>query len=290
MPKSRHRKKEYQPLYLVTGRWLERTAARFGRAASHFWHDLTLERGSRYYRALAVFCVLCLVLGTGVGIAWRSSAVRLAVERYRAVFLGEGDAPPVTPPDTTTEPTPPEGEPVEPSGSGSGGAGGPGQGEGAGEPTAPAEPSTPTEPSQPVAPPAAPKPDLHTVVRPVTGPTILAFGWQYSTTLADWRYHDGVDIQAAEGTTVRAILGGSVTEVDDSFDLGLYCVIDSGGGVETVYGSLKTCAAQVGQQVKQGAVIGSVGVSATAEAASGPHLHLELWDAGEAVDPEQYWQ
>lgn len=283
MPKSRHRKKEYQPLYLVTGRWLERTAARFGQSVSRFWHDLTLERGSRYYRALAVFCVLCLLAGAGAGIAWQSNAVRFAVERYRAVFLGEGSGSGVTPPDTTTEPTPPQTEPAKPSGTG-------GEGTSESPATDPAEPAGPAEPSEPAAPAAAPKPDLNTLTRPVAGPSILAFGWQYSTTLADWRFHEGVDIQAAEGATVRAVLAGKVIKVDDSFNLGLYCVVDNGGGVKTVYGSLKTCAVQAGQQIKQGAAVGSVGMSAAAEAAAGPHLHLEVWDGEQALNPEEYWK
>ncbi len=277
MPKSRHRKKEYEPLYLTTGRWLERTAARFGQAVSRFWHDLTLERGAKYYRALAAFCVLCLVLGAGAGVVWRSGTVRLAVERYRAVFLGEGPAGEVTPPDTTTEPTPEQpGEPEQPEPDKPGGSG--------------AEVQPAGDAGEPAEPAAAQKPDLTTLARPVTGPTILPFGWQYSTTMGDWRFHSGVDIQAAEGTPVRAVLPGKVTKVDDSFELGLYCTIDNGGGVKTVYGSLKTCAVQAGQQVKQGDTIGSAGTSAVTEAALGPHVHLEIRDAEQALAAEDYWK
>jgi murein DD-endopeptidase MepM/ murein hydrolase activator NlpD len=118
---------------------------------------------------------------------------------------------------------------------------------------------------------------------------IVSFGWNYSSTLADWRFHPGVDLQAAEGAAVRAALGGLVTKVDDSFERGVHCVIDHGGGIVTVYGSLKTCAVQAGQSVSRGQIIGTVGNSCPAEVALGPHLHFELLDGTQAIDPSSYW-
>jgi murein DD-endopeptidase MepM/ murein hydrolase activator NlpD len=134
------------------------------------------------------------------------------------------------------------------------------------------------------------KPDLTAMVRPVTGPVLLGYGWQFSTTMNDWRYHAAVDLQVAEGTAVRAALAGKVTSVGDSFELGLYMVIDHGGGIKTVYGSLKSASVKVGQTVAKGQEIGKAGVSAEAESSSGPHLHFELLDGQEQVDPTPYLQ
>jgi|GEM_PF-2455833 len=298
MPKSRTtRKQEYQPLSRQTGRWLAASWTRAGAAISRFWGDLTLARGMRYYRALAIFCVICLVTGVAASAVWRSTAMRDAVTRYRAVFLGDTgiggrpNIPGVDGPGTA--------DPVE---TASGG-----------DPVTPAEPAKPTtgdqppvadpdpvkpaqgttppaeQPAGPSVPPARPRPDLSTMGRPVTGPVITEFGWQFSATMADWRFHPGVDLQAADNTTVRAALAGNVLRVDDSYDLGIHCVIDHGGGVHTVYGSLKTCSVQAGQAVTKGQAIGTVGTSAATGGTLGPHLHFELQDGGEAQDPVPYW-
>jgi len=119
---------------------------------------------------------------------------------------------------------------------------------------------------------------------------ILDFGWQYSDTLADWRFHPGVDLQAPEGTAVRAALAGKVTEVAEGFEYGLAVRIDHGGGVYTVYGQLGEAAVKVGQSVTKGQTLGAVGAPAGVELDSGAHLHFELIDGEDALDPKEYWQ
>ena len=63
--------------------------------------------------------------------------------------------------------------------------------------------------------------------------------------------------------------------------------ITHSGGWVSRYACLGTLEmADPGETVKQGATIGSVGTSALAEAADGPHLHFELLKDGKPQTPE----
>jgi len=286
MPRKRRRNKT-QPLYIVVARALERGWARAAGAAAGFWHDLTQARGSRYFRALAVFCVLCMLLGAGASLAWRTAAVQSAVTRYRAVFLGTGGGSPGESPALV-----PSGQ-ATPAG---GGSAAPPGGQSTTPPGGSAEPAgsggSPAGPSIPAGSPGEPEvagPDLNTLTRPLAGALLVDFGWQYSTTLEDWRFHPGVDIQAAEGTGVRAALAGKVVHVLETFEYGLTVRIDHGAGYATVYGQLKSSSVKAGDVVSQGAQIGIVGSPAGIELEDGPHLHFELLSGQEALNPQDYW-
>lgn len=64
---------------------------------------------------------------------------------------------------------------------------------------------------------------------------------------------------------------------------GNYCIIDHGGGYQTLYGHATKITVQVGQKVKTGDVIGTVGTTGDS---TGPHLHFEVRIDGERVDPQ----
>ena len=130
------------------------------------------------------------------------------------------------------------------------------------------------------------------VVEPLEGEVLTAFSVDrlvYSQTLGDWRTHDGVDISAEEGTDVLAASGGTVRSVSDDPLMGTTVVLDHGDGYQTTYASLQAGAAvEVGDSVTAGQVIGTVGTTAAAESAQGPHLHFSVAHDGDAVDPEAY--
>ncbi len=82
--------------------------------------------------------------------------------------------------------------------------------------------------------------------------------------------HLGVDIAAPTGTPVKAAAAGRVTlAADDLFYTGGTVVIDHGQGVTTIYSHMSQVLAAVGDEVAQGAVIGSVGATGRV---TGPHL------------------
>jgi murein DD-endopeptidase MepM/ murein hydrolase activator NlpD len=106
--------------------------------------------------------------------------------------------------------------------------------------------------------------------------------------------HQGQDVTAAEGTPLASVHSGTVRFVDyQSGGAGYYVVIhDSGGKYEFAYMHLKRGSVRVkpGQRVRAGQRIGRVGHTG---AASGPHLHFEMWigpwqTGGHPIDPLEY--
>lgn len=128
-------------------------------------------------------------------------------------------------------------------------------------------------------------------VYPVVGEIIKKFSdseLQYSVTFNDMRLHKGIDIKADEGTSVKSAGDGKVIEVTNDPQLG-YCVkIDHGNGMVAVYAGLsKSVAVKAEEAVKSGTNLGPLG-SVNNECLDAPHLHLEFYKDGEAVDPLEY--
>ncbi|RQS75550.1 M23 family peptidase [Burkholderia sp. Bp8963] len=98
-------------------------------------------------------------------------------------------------------------------------------------------------------------------------------------------FHTGVDLAAPTGTRVDAAADGTVAFVGtDPGGYGRYVIIDHADGYSTYYAHLSAFAhgLKVGEPVRQGERIGSVGMTG---AATGPHLHFEVRIADQPVDP-----
>jgi murein DD-endopeptidase MepM/ murein hydrolase activator NlpD len=93
-------------------------------------------------------------------------------------------------------------------------------------------------------------------------------------------YHDAIDIGAPEGSEVVAAAAGTVIYAgwklagSDGYGGGLVVWISHGGKLYTTYNHLSSEIVKVGQIVKAGQRIGSVGMTGNA---TGPHLHFEVW-------------
>jgi len=97
------------------------------------------------------------------------------------------------------------------------------------------------------------------------------------------RFHNGIDIAAADGATINAPADGTVTRYELALEgYGNMLEIDHGGGYVTRYGQLKSASVSVGDKVSAGQKIAEVGSSGRA---TGPHLHVEVYKDGETVDP-----
>ena len=96
--------------------------------------------------------------------------------------------------------------------------------------------------------------------------------------------HEGIDIASPKGTPVRAAAAGDVVEIGRRGPYGRMVRIHHADRMETAYAHLSRFAnrLKVGQQVKQGDVIGYVGSSGRS---SGPHLHYEVRRNGKPTDP-----
>lgn len=86
------------------------------------------------------------------------------------------------------------------------------------------------------------------------------------------------------GDPVVAAAAGKVSRVDNEGNVsyGRWIEIDHGGGYRTRYAHLNSQAVSVGQTVKRGQKIGTVGSTG---GSSGPHLHYELRLNGTAIKP-----
>ena len=129
-------------------------------------------------------------------------------------------------------------------------------------------------------------------VMPVNGEILNPFSkgeLVKSETLDVWKTHDGVDIKAEKGTLVRAMNKGRVIEIMEDALWGNCILIDHGNGVIGHYYNLSPeMMVHEGDEVTAGQTIGSVGDTASCEAAELSHLHFALKKNGEWIDPIAY--
>lgn len=108
----------------------------------------------------------------------------------------------------------------------------------------------------------------------------------WSSTLEWYSTHNGVDFLADEGTPVKAVFTGDVTATGYTTLDGYYVIITQTDGIISTYKSLTAdLAVESGDTVYAGSVIGYVGTSMTSEASEGAHLHLEMTEDGDYIDP-----
>lgn len=97
--------------------------------------------------------------------------------------------------------------------------------------------------------------------------------------------HTGLDIAASIGTPIKVVANGTVTFASYSGSYGNLIKVDHGNGVETWYAHTNKMYVTVGQEVKAGDVIATVGNTGNS---TGPHLHLEIRINGIHVNPQKY--
>ena len=97
------------------------------------------------------------------------------------------------------------------------------------------------------------------------------------------RPHYGLDFASAEGTPIKAMLDGVVTLAEDNlYFTGGTIIFDHGHWVSTLYMHLKDVDVKIGQKVKQGEKIGTVGKTGRS---TGPHLDIRLNWFNVKLDP-----
>jgi murein DD-endopeptidase MepM/ murein hydrolase activator NlpD len=84
---------------------------------------------------------------------------------------------------------------------------------------------------------------------------------------------------------VVAPLGGTVRTAAADGDRGNVVVLDHGNGIESRFHHLGDIAVKPGQRIAKGDTIGTVGSTGKS---TGPHVHFEVRDNGEPIDPSGY--
>ncbi|NIP83807.1 MAG: peptidoglycan DD-metalloendopeptidase family protein, partial [Gemmatimonadetes bacterium] len=94
--------------------------------------------------------------------------------------------------------------------------------------------------------------------------------------------HPGLDIAVPADSYIRATASGVVRDagVDDVY--GRYILIDHGDGLESMYGHASRIFVETGDRVERNEVIALSGSTGRSTA---PHLHFEIRQDGEALDP-----
>ncbi|KUF13655.1 transglycosylase family protein [Streptomyces silvensis] len=121
---------------------------------------------------------------------------------------------------------------------------------------------------------------------PVTG----SIGTPYHATGSSWSkgYHTGVDFPVPTGTSVKAVVAGTVVSSGWGGSYGYEVVIRHTDGKYSQYGHLSALTVKAGQKVGAGQRIGRSGSTGNS---SGPHLHFEIRTGpgfGSDVDPLAY--
>ncbi|SHJ00760.1 M23 family metallopeptidase [Lutispora thermophila] len=129
--------------------------------------------------------------------------------------------------------------------------------------------------------PTLPVSDSSMFIMPVEGEITSQFGQRVHPVFNTVRTHNGIDISGQYGDKIKASMSGIVTEVGEDPTLGKYIWIVN-GEYRTLYAHCSKIIAQQNQKIKQGDIIAEVGDSGLA---SGVHLHFEIWENGEPVNP-----
>lgn len=138
------------------------------------------------------------------------------------------------------------------------------------------------------------KPTVEIVVfdLPVNGTIIKEYvgaGVIYNQTLGLYSGHKAIDFGAEEGAQVFACYKGVVEDILTDKLEGTSVIINHGNGLKTVYNSIEVEETlQVGDSVDKGSLLGFVSTNNRKEYKDGAHLHFEVLENDQKIDPYKY--
>ncbi len=112
------------------------------------------------------------------------------------------------------------------------------------------------------------------------------YGWRVHPIIEEERFHSGIDIPAPKGTDIIATAEGKVIYAGWLSGYGKTVIISHGQDVTTLYGQCSEYFVEEDEKVKAGEKIAEVGSTGMA---TGPHLHFEVRENEEPVDPIEYF-
>jgi murein DD-endopeptidase MepM/ murein hydrolase activator NlpD len=117
---------------------------------------------------------------------------------------------------------------------------------------------------------------------PVGGVITSAVGMRIDPIDGKWRHHNGIDIAIPEGTPVTPVAAGIVVFSGQRPGYGNTVLVEHPNGMISLYGHNSRLEAAPGQAVDRDTV---VALSGNTGRSTGPHLHIEVWQAGTNVTP-----
>jgi len=122
-------------------------------------------------------------------------------------------------------------------------------------------------------------------ILPTKGYFSCGFGYRDDPFTGFKQFHSGLDIANKKGTPIYAPADGRVVSTRVNGGLGKMIVLDHGFGYKTRYGHLDSYNVKIGQKVKRGEMIGTMGSTGYS---TGPHLHYEVLKNNKAVNPYKF--
>lgn len=126
---------------------------------------------------------------------------------------------------------------------------------------------------------------------PVMGNVILPYSMDttvYYTTLDQYACNDGLLIGARKGEEVTAVADGRIVNVAQSDRYGTMVTLLIGDNYEVFYGQMENVKHEIGDEVKEGDVLGLVAEPTRSFVLEGPHLYFKMTYQGEPVNPVDY--
>ena len=121
---------------------------------------------------------------------------------------------------------------------------------------------------------------------PVSGYVTDGFGMRRNPFNGEGReVHEGLDIAVDFGTPVTATADGLVIYAAPHAGYGNLVIVYHSNGITTRYGHLSRISAEAGQRVRRGDQVGNAGSTGRS---TGPHVHYEIRENDQSVDPLRY--
>lgn len=98
--------------------------------------------------------------------------------------------------------------------------------------------------------------------------------------------HYAIDIVTTRNSPIKAVADGRVIFAEWTAETGYVIIIEHSYGLLSAYKHNASLSKSQGDIVRSGEVIATAGN--TGELTTGPHLHFELWNEGNPVDPSEY--
>lgn len=117
--------------------------------------------------------------------------------------------------------------------------------------------------------------------KPLKGTITSEFGEREATIKGMTTDHKGIDIAANSGTNIKAAMAGTVSVAEENSEYGKFIKITN-GDIMTVYAHCKTLKVKVGDKIKLGQTIATVGSTGNS---TGPHLHFEIRLENRYINP-----
>ncbi|HLF84495.1 MAG TPA: M23 family metallopeptidase [Blastocatellia bacterium] len=121
---------------------------------------------------------------------------------------------------------------------------------------------------------------------PVNGYVTDGFGMRRNPFNGEGReVHEGLDIAVDFGTPVTATADGLVIFAAPHAGYGNLVIVYHSNGITTRYGHLSRISVEAGQRVKRSDQVGNAGSTGRS---TGPHVHYEIRESDQSVDPLRY--